>query len=338
MCVSANNRTCFDNPSPDMPANYCASCGKKATRTRSIDQQTSNCAECAPPKATSEAGTTIATTITADMPAELQEIDDSEPLSNVSFGDLKTWLTSVNAGLVSEFETKLMQQVVSIKKDLETTKNNLTETNSKVEKLQKDLTDLKKTSERSLSTVEGKTKTLDDEAKQLKAVGQNNLKYLINLDRNIRREHIVVFGVPEDGEDLAVNEVVAKTDQEKCDTIFSFIDVPMNIDNIHQFRLGKPTEGKVRPIKLKCPSSSVVGPILKAAKKLKELPNQTIYIKPDKTKSEVEEYQRLGKRKTELLLQYPVAEGVDPRVVLEKGILKLDGVQVDEFKSSQSLF
>ena len=69
------------------------------------------------------------------MPAELQEIDDSEPLSNVSFGALKTWLTSVNAGLVSEFETKLMQQVVSIKKDLETTKNNLTETNSKVEKL-----------------------------------------------------------------------------------------------------------------------------------------------------------------------------------------------------------
>ena len=112
----------------------------------------------------------------------------------------------------------------------------------------------------------------------------------------------------------------------------------MNMDNIHLFRLGKPTEDKVRPIKLKCPSSNVVGPILKAAKKLKEIPNQTIYIKPDKTKSEVKEYQRLGKRKDELLLQYPVAEDVDPRVVLEKGILPLDGVQIDEVKSLQSMF
>ena len=174
------------------------------------------------------------------------------------------------------------------------------------------------------------------EVNRLKAVGQNNLKYLVNLDRNIRREHIIIFGVPEEGTDLEANDVTAKTDVEKCDFILRHIEVPM--DNVHPFRLGQPTAGKVRPIKLKCTSSSIVGPILKASKKLKDLPNQTIYIKPDKTKAEVTEYQRLGKRKAELLLQYPVAEGEEQRVVLEKGILKVDGVQVDEFKSSQSLF
>ena len=78
--------------------------------------------------------------------------------------------------------------------------------------------------------------------------------------------------------------------------------------------------------------------VLKASKKLKELRGQTIYIKPDKTKAEVAEYQRLGKRKTELEGKYPTTDGEEKRVVLEKGVLKVDGVQVDEYKSTQSLF
>ena len=61
-------------------------------------------------------------------------------------------------------------------------------------------------------------------------------------------------------------------------------------------------------------------------------------IKPDKTKAEVAEYKRLGKRKTELEGQYLTRDGDDKRVVLEKGVLKVDGVQVDEYKSTQSLF
>ena len=314
-----------------MPSNFCTNCGKKATTRRSIDQRTSICTDCA-----TEELSTIATATVPEIPSEFQEIDDSEMLNNVNFGALKTWLTGMNAGLVSQFETKLMQEVVSIRQDLETTKSSVTETNTKVEKLQKDLTDLKKSNQKSFSTGDERAKNLEDEAKRLKTVSQNNLKYLVNLDRNIRREHIVIFGVPEDGTNLNANDVIAKTDEEKCDLILRYINVP--IDSIYPFRLGKPTEGKVRPIKVKCPSSNIVGPILKASKKLKELPNQTIYIKPDKTKAEVEEYQRLGKRKAELILQYPVEDGNEPRVVLEKGILKVDGVQVDEFKSSQSLF
>ena len=89
---------------------------------------------------------------------------------------------------------------------------------------------------------------------------------------------------------------------------------------------------------MKCSSSTIATAILGEAKKLKNLPNYTIYIKPDKTKSEVEEYRRLGKRKTELQAEYPVGEDEESRVVLEKGVLKVDGVKVDEFKSVQSLF
>ena len=46
----------------------------------------------------------------------------------------------------------------------------------------------------------------------------------------------------------------------------------------------------------------------------------------------------MGKRKQELLQQYPVDEGAPSRVVLDKGVLKLDGVVVDEFKAVQTLF
>ena len=50
------------------------------------------------------------------------------------------------------------------------------------------------------------------------------------------------------------------------------------------------------------------------------------------------EFQRSDKRKQELLQQYPVDEGAPSRVVLDKGVLKLDGVVVDEYKAVQTLF
>ena len=46
----------------------------------------------------------------------------------------------------------------------------------------------------------------------------------------------------------------------------------------------------------------------------------------------------MGKRKAELLEQYPTEDGADPRVTLEKGVLKLDGTEIDRYKPVQSLF
>ena len=111
-------------------------------------------------------------------------------------------------------------------------------------------------------------------------------------------------------------------------------------------RDSKPVPAKVRPIKIKYSSSASASTVLKEGKKLKDLVDNKIYVKPDKTKKEIEEYQRLGKRKDELKEQYPVAE-VDEddeeqerreRVVLEKGVLTVDGTEVDRFKSVQTLF
>ena len=60
--------------------------------------------------------------------------------------------------------------------------------------------------------------------------------------------------------------------------------------------------------------------VLKNSHKLNNLKaeGQVIYIKPDKSKSEVTEFQRLGKKKQELLKQYPTVDENNPRVVLKR--------------------
>ena len=256
-------------------------------------------------------------------------LDESETLNNVTFGALKAWLTYTNNNLVANVEQRLTDNINSVKKELDESKKT-------VEKLEKELKEVKKSTEK-IPDIEDKVKKLQESSGKQKTVGDNNLKYLINLDRNDRRQNVVLFGVPENGTDLDTNGTPSTTDQEKVNALSGFIGAPIETSSF--FRLGKPgDDGKVRPIKVKCSSSEAATAILKEAKKLKDLPNHTIYIKPDKTKSEVAEYRRLGQRKIDLEKDYPVAAGEDPRVVLEKGVLKVDGVKVDEFKSVQSLF
>ena len=68
---------------------------------------------------------------------------------------------------------------------------------------------------------------------------------------------------------------------------------------------------------------------------MKELENLNVYVKPDKTKGEREEFTRLGKKKEKLLKDYNDDED---RVKLVKGVLYVDDVEVDRYKSVQSLF
>ena len=301
-------------------AKFCAICGKKPTSKRSINQSTSRCTDCAPVQTSA-----LSTSHTVEPP----QVDDSETLDNVTFGALKAWLTHTNNDLVSQVEQRLTNNINNVRKELE-------ESNKKVEKLEKELKEVKKSTEK-IPTIEDKVKKLEETSGKQKTVGDNNLKYLINLDRNDRRQNVVIFGVPEDGTDLETNGTLSTTEKDKVDALLDFIGAPAETSSF--FRLGKPgDDDKIRPIKIKCSSSAIATAILKEAKKLKDLENHTIYIKPDKTKSEVAEYRRLGQRKIELEKDYPVSDGDDARVVLEKGVLKVDGVKVDEFKSVQSLF
>ena len=94
---------------------------------------------------------------------------------------------------------------------------------------------------------------------------------------------------------------------------------------------------KVRPIKISFRCSNTVSNILSNSHKLKLL-KCNVYIKSDKTKGEINEYKRLGKKESEMLKEYPTPDEGQPRIILNKGILSLDGTEIDCYKSVQSLF
>ena len=231
----------------------------------------------------------------------------------------------------------MTREIGAIKVDLQSTKSALGGTTKDVANLKKEINDFKKSTNDGITNAVTRVSNMEAEMKKQKTVSDNNLKYLINLDRNERRRNVILFGVPEENNELKIEENVASSDHEKIELILNYIGVSNSRNITEFFRLGKPTDDKVRPMKLKLKSSDDATIILNAKSKLNDL-EETIYFKPDKTKAEVTEFQRIGKRKQELLQKYPAEGGAPPRVVLEKGILKVDGTKVDEFEPVQSLF
>ena len=101
-------------------------------------------------------------------------------------------------------------------------------------------------------------------------------------------------------------------------------------------RLGKLGD-KPRPVKVIFTSVSRAQAALSNSKNLNDWESR-IYVKGDKTKSESEEYKRIGKRKSDLLLQHPTIDPQNPIVTLAKGVLKVNGTEVDRYNPIQSLF
>ena len=52
----------------------------------------------------------------------------------------------------------------------------------------------------------------------------------------------------------------------------------------------------------------------------------------------MEEFKRLGKRKEQLIQEYPTTDENNPRIILKNGVLSLDGNEIDKYKPIQSLF
>ena len=316
---------------------FCCNCGKKATRTRIIDEITSTCNECN--SSASNGMNDYVEEFVSNINVATTPNDD-ELLSNISFGSLKEWLTSTYVQHIKEVDKRLTNEIVVIKKDLATTKSGLESANTEIRKLKKDFNDFKTSSSQSVNELTQRASALEEDTEKRKTVAENNLRYLINFDRNERRRNVIIIGVPELNSDLKIGEETLKSDQEKCDAILRFIGTPADIIEKakEMFRLGKPVDGTVRPIKVKFPTSNGPTAVLNVSKNLNDLPNYTIYVKPDKTKAEQAEFQRIGKRKSALLAEYPKVDENTERVVLQKGVLQVDGVEVDRYKPVQSIF
>ena len=302
-----------------MEAKFCRSCGKKPTRTRTIDATTALCIVCSN-KQEQES--------THEEETDDIEMNDDAPLSEIRFGDLKNWLQKeLHASIKEIVKEEMKLELSEIKKDANEMKKEVTKNKQSVASCSS-----------RIDRVDVDIKKIQDEKKEESSISKNNLKYLINLDRNERRQNILIFGVPEG--DLTIDGDTAKTDIDKCQLLFRVMNIQEVCRNAikEMFRFGKLDEtnpGKCRPMKVRFISSAPASAAFNAKQKLNDIVGQTIYIKPDKTKSEQEEFKRIGKRKTDVLQEY---NNDADRVKLTKGVLYVDGVEVDRYKSVQSLF
>ena len=294
---------------------FCTECGAKSTRDNRLKD--SICSTCRRKKNAEDSH---------EEATEEPEISDDTPLSEIRFGDLKKYFKSELRVEIKEIvKEELAAQLGSTKKDVTTLKTDVNKNKQSIASCSTNIANLQED-----------VKKIQNDKLEENAISNNNLKYLINLDRNERRNNLILFGLPEK-DDLNIDGEISKTDMEKYVSVLKKMDVyeQCKSEIRELFRIGKKDEQseKIRPLKVRMLTSTSVSTILGAGQKLKDLNNYKIYVKPDKTKGEREEFTRLGKKKEELLQQYE-----NDRVKLDKGVLYVDEVEVDRYKSVQSLF
>ena len=302
----------------DMP--FCTECGVKSSRDNRLKD--SICNTCRSKKNAEDPQT-------GHESGEEYDISDDTPLSEIRFGDLKKYFKSeLRTEIRDIVKEELAAQLGSTKKDVTQLK---TEVNKNKQSLASCSTNI--------SNLQEDVKKIQEERKEENAISKNNLKYLINLDRNERRNNLLLFGLPED-DDLNIDGEISTSEMEKFIAVLKKMEIydQCKTEIRELFRLGKKdnqSDDKIRPLKVRMLTSTSVTTILGAARKLKDLEDYKIYVKPDKTKGEREEFTRLGKKKEQLLQEY---DNDAERVKLEKGVLYVDNVEVDRYKSVQSLF
>ena len=141
-------------------------------------------------------------------------------------------------------------------------------------RLKKENKDLSKKLSATEARLESQKKEIDKNTELIKTgkkVSENNLKYLINLDRNNRRKNVILFGVPEK-DDLTIHNDSATSDIEKYKLLFKFMDCSESTVVDH-YRLDREGE-KPRPIKLTFDSKEMAGRVLSSSRKLKDLKDE----------------------------------------------------------------
>ena len=145
----------------------CSACNKNETARRTLTDGI--CSECREKQ------------VQVDLSDAPANFDDT--LGDIKFGDFANWMTTV---LVKCFKNLYAQENADIKKSLKDTKTELEATKKELSKTKSDLESAKK-------NISDLNKKHDNVLKCC----QDNLKYLINHDRNFRRKNVILFGLPE---------------------------------------------------------------------------------------------------------------------------------------------
>ena len=288
----------------------CSDCKKDCTK-RVLDANTKLCPECLQKH--------------NQLNANVVEFGDDDSLGDIKFTDFKSWLTRE----LHVFYKNVVQEEVD---------KRIKPLNDELTKLRKELTKTREslnTSENAVTVLKDNVKTIKEKLDGVQNISNNHLKYLINHDRDKRKYGFLIMGLDEQTA-LNINDNLAVSDDEKVGLISHYLLPEKSINVKDMFRLGIAGEN-IRPLKVLLEDKESVFALLKASKNLKDL-KTTIYIKPDRTKSERAESDRLYKKFKKAGEDYPSDNPDQPRVTLAKGVLTVDGTEIDRYKSPQSLF
>ena len=239
----------------------------------------------------------------------------NDTLGTIKFKDFVEWMLVVFAKHVKDSVTA---ELAECKKELAETKRNLAETQKELALAKADI-----------GLISGKLKALSADHEKTKKCTNDNLRYLINHDRNVRQKNVLLFGLP-DVDEIKLGNDTFESDRAAVEHIFEKLEVADDVELTEFFRLGKKVlqnteeeeEPKPRPVKICFKSSNMAKVLMSSRTKLKNMFGEdvSIYIKPDKTKSERDEFTRLGKKKDEAMERHPTPVGEDPRVVLKEPV------------------
>ena len=254
-------------------------------------------------------------------------LTDIEALPDLAFADMNQPLTTgamlkIIAGAMKPIHDRLDDHEKRINK-LEENQRDTAQAVTKVE------TDNKNTNKR-LDVTETKIKHLEEKNDSLKKVVVKQQSQIAIQEKNNRLKNVVVGGLDENNP-LVVEGNSASTDSEKVKLILNYLNLG-RIDFTRCRRTGNKDQGpqkRPRFLIVEFTKQSDRNEVKAAGSQLQTIPAlNDIRIKADLTKDERAEYKRLYDLRDKLTQDNP-----GKVVVVDRGVVKLDGQEIDKFKA-----
>ena len=259
----------------------------------------------------------------------LSQID---AIPDLSLSDLNQPLTTgtmlkIIAGAMRPLHDKIAELEKRISK-LEESQQANTET-------VKDVASACKFAEKKIAVTETKIKNLEEKNDKLKKVVIKQQSHIAYQEKGMRLRNVVIGGLSEI-EPLTLHEDAASSDQEKVKLILDALNLK-DIKFVRCRRTGNQDQGpQKRPRFLIVEFSTQLdrNSVKSAGSQLNGIPElRGIRIKADLTKDERMEYKRLYDLRDQL-----ARDNLGKIVIVDKGVVKLDGQEIDRYKTPSSGF
>ena len=113
-------------------------------------------------------------------------------------------------------------------------------------------------------------------------------------DRELRRDNLMIFGLPEPSESHTTIEEERLLDRVALDELFGYMNVDNDLEILKVNRLGKPSNGKPRPLKVRFAFREQRNRVLGKSRVLRSISRyRNVYINSDKTKLEQQQWLQL---------------------------------------------